>query len=183
MLILWTVKFSILKLFVKFENNLDVRFSHSTRIFTSAWWLLSYYSQYSHTVAKVKSPNIFSALFCQENIIHTFNEGCVWILVPALTLESKSVSCSVVSDSLRPHGLYPARLLCPWDSPGKNTGVGCHSVLQGIFPTQGSNLGLLHCRQILYQGSPRGLSKGIRLKTSETLQMALNLAEPQLSHQ
>ena len=33
----------------------------------------------------------------------------------------------------------PARLLCPWDSPGKNTGVGCHSCLQGIFPTQGSN--------------------------------------------
>ena len=40
--------------------------------------------------------------------------------------------------------------LCPWDSLGKNTGVGCHFLLQGIFPTQGSNLGLLHCRQILY---------------------------------
>ena len=38
----------------------------------------------------------------------------------------------------------PARLLCPWDSPGKNTGVGCHSLLQGIFPTQGSVLSLLH---------------------------------------
>ena len=37
-----------------------------------------------------------------------------------------------------------ARLLCPWDSPGKNTGVGCHTLLQGIFPTQGSNLCLLH---------------------------------------
>ena len=46
--------------------------------------------------------------------------------------------------TLRPHGLEPARLLCPWDSPGKNTGVGCHSFLQEIFPTQGSNLGLLH---------------------------------------
>ena len=57
---------------------------------------------------------------------------------------------SVVSDSLRPNGLYPARLLCPWDSPGKNTGVGCHALLQGIFLTQGSNPGLLHCRQILY---------------------------------
>ena len=40
--------------------------------------------------------------------------------------------------------------LCPWDSPGKNTGVGCHSLLQWIFLTQGSNLGLLHCKQILY---------------------------------
>ena len=42
------------------------------------------------------------------------------------------------------------RLLCPWDSPGKNTGVGSHSLLQGIFPTQGLNQGLLHSRQILY---------------------------------
>ena len=44
-------------------------------------------------------------------------------------------SCS----TLRPHGLLPARLLCPWSSPGKNTGVGSHSLLQGIVPTQGSN--------------------------------------------
>ena len=42
-------------------------------------------------------------------------------------------------------------MVCPWDSPGKNTGVGCQSLLQGIFPTQGSNLGLLHCKQFLYQ--------------------------------
>ena len=55
---------------------------------------------------------------------------------------------SVVSDSLRPHGL--ARLLCPWDSPGKNTGVGCHALLQEIFLTQGSKPCLLHCRQNLY---------------------------------
>ena len=53
-------------------------------------------------------------------------------------------SCSIVSDSLRPHGLQPARLLCPWDFPEKNTGVGCHFLLQGIFLTQGSNPGLLH---------------------------------------
>ena len=68
------------------------------------------------------------------------------------------VSHSVVSDSLRPHGLEPTRLLCPWNSPGKNTGVVSHFFLRGIFLTQGSNLGLLHCRQILYhlsyQGSP-----------------------------
>ena len=47
-------------------------------------------------------------------------------------------------------GLYPTGLLCPWDSPGKNTGMGCHSFFEGIFPTQGSNLGLPHCGQILY---------------------------------
>ena len=66
-----------------------------------------------------------------------------------------SVSRSVMSNFLQPHGLQPARLLCPCDSPGKNTGVGCHSLLQGIFPTQGWNPGLLHCRQILYHPSYR----------------------------
>ena len=60
------------------------------------------------------------------------------------------ISQSVVSDSLSAHGLSPTRLLCPWNSSGKNTGVGCHSLLQGIFLTQGSNPGLLHRRQILY---------------------------------
>ena len=63
-------------------------------------------------------------------------------------------SHSVVSDSLRPHGLYS-----PWNSPGQNIGVGSHSLLQGMFPTQGSNPGLPHCGRILYQlshkGSPR----------------------------
>ena len=44
----------------------------------------------------------------------------------------------------------------PWNSPGKNAGVGCHSLLQEIFPTQGSNPGLLHCRQILYCLSHKG---------------------------
>ena len=68
--------------------------------------------------------------------------------------ESESGSHSVVSNSLRPHGRYS-----PWNSPGQNTGVGSLSLLWGIFPTQGSNPGLLHCGQILYQlnrkGSPR----------------------------
>ena len=53
-------------------------------------------------------------------------------------------ACSVESDSLQPYGLWPARLLCPWDFPGKNTEMGCHFLLQGIFPTQGWNLPLLH---------------------------------------
>ena len=51
---------------------------------------------------------------------------------------------SVVSSSLGPCGLQPIRLLCPWNFPGKNTGVGCHALLQGIFRTQGSNPSLLH---------------------------------------
>ena len=66
---------------------------------------------------------------------------------------------SAVSNSLWSHGLLQlTRFLCPWNSPGKNSGVDRHSLLQGIFLTQGSNTGLQHCRQILYhlshQGSP-----------------------------
>ena len=60
-------------------------------------------------------------------------------------------SGSVVSNSLQLHGLYS-----PWNSPDQNTGVGGLSLLQGIFPTQGLNPGLPHCRQILYQLSHKG---------------------------
>ena len=63
---------------------------------------------------------------------HTFWKMCVW-----------SSTASVVSNSLWPRGLQPPRLLCPWDSPGNYTGVGCHALLQGIFPTLGLNLALL----------------------------------------
>ena len=65
--------------------------------------------------------------------------------------QSEGESHSVVSDSWAPHGLYS-----PWNSPGQNTRVGSPSLLQGIFPTQGSNPGLPHCRRILYQLSHKG---------------------------
>jgi len=83
----------------------------------------------------------------------------------------KCVSRSVVSDSFRPRGLGFTRPLCPWNFPGKNTGVGSCSLLQGIFPTQGSNPGqgifptqgsnpgLPHCTWILYQLSRKGNSR------------------------
>ena len=67
-----------------------------------------------------------------------------------------------------------SRLLSPWDSPGKNTGVGSHFLLQGIFPTQGLNLGLLHCRQILY-----GLShQGSHLRLSYFPRHPINWSHP-----
>ena len=79
-----------------------------------------------------------------------------WItisLIPNTSEVKWSECCSVVSSSLRLHGLYS-----PWNSPGQNTGVGSHSLLQGIFPTQGSNPGLPDCRLILFcmkhQGNP-----------------------------
>ena len=49
-----------------------------------------------------------------------------------------------MSNFVQPYGLKTSRLVCPWDSPGKNTGVGCHALLQEIFLTQGSKLCLLH---------------------------------------
>ena len=63
---------------------------------------------------------------------------------PQESVHGRCCCCSVVSSCLRPYGLQPARLLCSWDSPGKNTGVGSRALFQGIFPTQGSNPGLLN---------------------------------------
>ena len=58
-----------------------------------------------------------------------------------------------------PWTVRPLRLLRPWGFPGKNTGVGCHFLLQGIFSTQGLNQGLPHCRQMLYYMSHQGTEK------------------------
>ena len=70
-------------------------------------------------------------------------------------MERESESHSVMSNSLRPHGLYS-----PWNSPGQNTRVGSLSLLQGIFlPTLGLNPGLPHCKQILYQLSHKESSR------------------------
>ena len=72
-----------------------------------------------------------------------------------------------MSDSLQPHILYS-----PWNSLGQNTGVGSLSLLEGIFPTQGLNQGLLHCRQILYQLSLPSL------QFSSVTQLCLTLCDP-----
>ena len=66
------------------------------------------------------------------------------------------------TDTLRPHGLYS-----PWNSPGQNIGVGSLSLLQGIFQTQGSNSGLLHCRCILYQLSHKGSKVLVKTYTNQ----------------
>ena len=74
-----------------------------------------------------------------------------------------SVSPSVVSNSGTPRGC----LLCPWNSLSKNSGVGCHALLQGIFPTQGLSLHLLHCKQILYHLSHQGSLIPIRMTVTK----------------
>ena len=85
-----------------------------------------------------------------------------------LVSKSESVSHSVMPDSLRPHGLQPTRLLCPWDFPGKDTGVGSHFFLQRIFLTLGLNPGLLHCRQNLYQLSYQEAPKKVEVKVVQS---------------
>ena len=102
--------------------------------------------------------------FCSTAIIKSFQTPMVWITNPKSRVhfcfthlqhyvkEPPSsgaahwhvCACSVVSDSLRPHGLWPTRLLHPWDSPVKSTEVGSHFLLQGIFLTQGLNPSLLY---------------------------------------
>ena len=93
--------------------------------------------------------------------LRAINKMCVCVCVCVYVTQS----CPTV---LRPHRLWPARLLCPWNSPGENTRVGCHFLLQGIYPSQGLKPSLLHYRQMLYclscQGSPSsGINKTIPL--------------------
>ena len=94
----------------------------------------------------------------RTDLLRVCQTQCPWEMRFPCSSECMGVlSCSVVSDFGTPWTVaHP--LLCPWNSPGKNTAVGSHSLLQGIFLTQGSNPGLLHCRRILYhlsyQGSP-----------------------------
>ena len=76
-------------------------------------------------------------------------DACCLLITLLNSLESES--CSVMSNSWQPYGLYS-----PWNSPSRSTGVGRFSFLQRIFPTQGSNPGLPHCEWILYHLSHRG---------------------------
>ena len=86
-----------------------------------------------------------------QNKNHTMAYKPLQKRIPLYISESESRSLLVVSDTLQPHGLYSPR-----NSPGQNPGVGSLFLLQGIFPTQGLNPGVLHCRQILYQLSHEG---------------------------
>ena len=79
--------------------------------------------------------------YCYFSFLSTKALKCVCVCVCV---------CWVVSDSLWPHELQPTRLLCPWDFPGKNTGVGCHFLLQAIFLTWGSNPHLLLLKYCVY---------------------------------
>ena len=110
-----------------------------------------------------RSNNSTSRNLSKRDDLQVFKDLCTkdvhcFIVYSSEKLERENCYCSVMSDSLWPHGLEPTRLFCPWDFPGKNTGVGCHSLIQGIVPTQGLNSGLLGRRRILrhlsHHGSP-----------------------------
>ena len=104
------------------------------------------------------SPKVFiQQISLQYNCLDTGKMYCVVTVL----FQKKSVYvcvcvccwCSVMSESFRPSGLSPSRLLCPWTFPDKNTGVGCHFILQRILPTKGLNPHLLclpHCRHIFH---------------------------------
>ena len=98
--------------------------------------------------------------FFQSGLIFLITQSYHLTLLPKTPWKQKSenVCHLVMSASLQPHGLWPARLLCPWDFPGKNTEVGCHSLHQGIFLNQGPNPGSLAFQadyHLSHQGRPR----------------------------
>ena len=125
-----------LKIFI--SNSFHIKASNNRNL---SWWV-DMTTFFSHRISGIKPA------------------ACHWSPTEAGNgFLSCTHACSVasgMSDCVQPYGLLlPTRLLCPWDSPGKNTGVGCHALLQGIFPTQGLNLHLLHCRRILYHWATR----------------------------
>ena len=156
-------------------KNLDCLWDPYTYILIT-WKSLSFCSE-NRTASLVFDNDI--ALFRQKLGKTLINNGSQYIIITwkngsvnyaflslSLSLSFLHTVCLLnhmkvkllVSDSLWPHGLKPTRFFSQWDFPGKSTGVGCHFLLQGIFPTQGSNPGLPHCRQMFYclrhQGSP-----------------------------
>ena len=111
-------------------------------------WALSPTATCTHSFIHPITSMFSAPTMCHALFIHLKDKA---------KLMNKSMilqSCGLVTKScpipLGPHGLQPTRFLCPWAFPGKNTGVSCHVLLQGIFLTQELNLHLLHCRQILH---------------------------------
>ena len=90
---------------------------------------LAFYARQENLKCRRKVSNVtFGFHFCRSTKSPAFPGDCVCVI---------HVSHSVVFNSLRPQGLYPSGLLCPWNSPGKNTGVNCHSLLQRNFLGRG----------------------------------------------
>ena len=144
------------------QLGVDILYKYITYVIQSVYFIhkLSYLHHYSQEAQEHRFTQaiIFFKNFLLPKMFtkHLLSTGhCI--------ITNMYAGHSVMSESLQPHGLQPTRLLCPWDITGKNTRVDYHSLLQRIFPTQGLNRGLLHCRQILnclrHQGSPISTKK------------------------
>ena len=120
-------------------------------------WLLSCGFQVWAVLGKRKIIRAYGFSFASQDLVWIYSAHTL-IKLKQHGWISKGVLCSVVSNSLQLHGLYTARFLCRWNFSGKNTGVGCHFLLQGIFPSQGLKLHLLHwqvdCLPLHHLGSP-----------------------------
>ena len=107
----------------------------------------------------------------------------IWAILSTLDCACM-FSCSVISRFFATHGLQPARLLSPRDSPGKNTRVACHALLQGVFLTQGSNPHPLRLsctgRQVCYCGAPRDAPTRLQLYLDVVLLSLFILCDPNL---
>ena len=139
---------------------------------TFRFCLVGHYNEDKWSVSRLTTKK-----YIQEGKIEAVHRNH-WLLEPQVlyvaaehfaTLFNKLImwwfSCKIVSNSWNPmdcsppgYVLWDIAILCPWDSQGRNTGMGCHFLLWGIFPTQESSLGLLNCRQILYQLRYKGSS-------------------------
>ena len=128
--------------YFSFQHFVKVMFPNRSSLVLFSIYLIHFEISAPYTVV-VKAE--CSGANCEEWILSLWLISYICVCV---------LSHSIVSDSLWPHGLSPispARLLCPWRFSSKNTAVGCHALLQGIFLTQGSNPGLPHCRWILHR--------------------------------
>ena len=118
-----------------------------------------YYAILRLKILRVKKKKILRVMFQLLLLIYRTHLRLFLLLFSAMFSLLYLVAGGLVAKSCltlsTPQTVAP-RLLCPWDSPGKNTGMGFHFLLQEIFPTQESNPGLLHCRLILYQLSYKG---------------------------
>ena len=132
--------------YIKSQNpeQVDEVMAESTHIFSSMCYLWTF---------ELRSENFKNILATEVPTLDFIECHHLWIRYSYVRVTFLCVGCvcvcvcarahSVMSDSLRPTGPYPTRFFCPWNFPGRNTGVGCHALLQGIFPTQESNWCLL----------------------------------------
>ena len=138
--------------------------SVSLSVMSNSLWLHGLYSTPGFSIHRILQARIL------EWIAIPFSRGSSWpvdqtqlsciagrfftVWVAREASKDIKCACSISHVQLCNPMVEPTRLLCPWNFLGKNTGVGCHFLLQGNFPIQGSNTGLLHCRQILYHLKP-----------------------------